>query len=165
MVVDCDPNSAFFGFMGIAIAVVFCNLGGAYGTAKSSMGIFSMGVMRPDLAVRSIIPLVMAGILGIYGLILGFMINQGMSDPASYSAFTGYAHLSAGMTVGLSSLAAGLSIGIAGDASVRANAQQPRLYVTLVLVQIFSEAIALYGVIVGMVVSLQRGTNLCTPYA
>ena len=28
-----------------------------------------MGVMRPDLIMRSIIPVVMAGVLGIYGLI------------------------------------------------------------------------------------------------
>ena len=35
----------------------------------------------------------------------------------------------AGLTVGMSSLAAGLAIGIVGDAGVRANAQQPRLFV------------------------------------
>ena len=34
-----------------------------------------------------------------------------------------------GLTVGMSSLAAGLAIGIVGDAGVRANAQQPRLFV------------------------------------
>ena len=31
--------------------------------------------------------------------------------------------------MGMSSLAAGLAIGIVGDAGVRANAQQPRLFV------------------------------------
>ena len=36
-----------------------------------------------------------------------------------------------GLTVGMSSLAAGLAIGIVGDAGVRANAQQPRLFVPL----------------------------------
>ena len=35
-----------------------------------------------------------------------------------------FAHLGAGLTVGMSSLAAGLAIGIVGDAGVRANAQQ-----------------------------------------
>lgn len=35
-----------------------------------------MGVMRPDLVMRNVIPVVMAGVLGIYGLIIGIIINQ-----------------------------------------------------------------------------------------
>merc|ERR1739849_35000 len=103
----CDPSSAFFGFMGVTSAIVFANLGAAYGTAKSGVGISSMGVMRPDMVMRSIIPVVMAGVLGIYGLITAVIINGKIHAP-SYSAYAGYAHLSAGLTVGLSSLAAGL---------------------------------------------------------
>merc|ERR1712070_1368800 len=104
----CDPSSVFFGFMGITSAVVFANLGAAYGTAKSGVGISSMGVMRPDMIMRSIIPVVMAGVLGIYGLITAVIINGKMMDnPGAYSAFLGYAHLGAGLTVGMSSLAAG----------------------------------------------------------
>ena len=47
--------------------ILFINLdfGAAYGTAKSGVGICSMGVMRPDLIMKSIIPVVMAGVLGI----------------------------------------------------------------------------------------------------
>ncbi|CAE8605482.1 unnamed protein product [Polarella glacialis] len=55
--------------MGVTSAIVFANMGAAYGTAKSGVGISSMGVMRPDMVMRSIIPVVMAGVLGIYGLI------------------------------------------------------------------------------------------------
>ncbi|KAF4700723.1 V-type proton ATPase 16 kDa proteolipid subunit, partial [Perkinsus olseni] len=111
----CEPSSAFFGFMGITAAISFANLGAAYGTAKSGVGICSMGVMRPDLVMRSIIPVVMAGVLGIYGLITSVIINGKMDTPATYSQYSGYAHLGAGLTVGLSSLAAGLAIGIVGD--------------------------------------------------
>merc|ERR1712232_415363 len=109
--------------------------------------------MRPDMVMRSIIPVVMAGVLGIYGLITAVIINGKMTDPATYSAYSGYAHLGAGLTVGMSSLAAGLAIGIAGDAGVRANAQQPRLFVGLILILIFAEALGLYGLIVGLVVA------------
>lgn len=76
-----DPNPAdlgpptFFGYMGIACALVFANLGAAYGTAKSGVGISSMGVLKPDLIIRAIIPVVMAGILGIYGLIVAVILN------------------------------------------------------------------------------------------
>merc|ERR1711879_484301 len=100
---SCDPSSAFFGFMGVTSSIVFANLGAAYGTAKSGVGISSMGVMRPDMIMRSIIPVVMAGVLGIYGLITAVIINGKMDSPSTYSAFSGYAHLAAGLTVGMSS--------------------------------------------------------------
>ena len=66
----------FFGFMGVACALVFANLGAAYGTAKSGVGIASMGVLKPDLIIKSVIPVVMAGILGIYGLIVSVILIQ-----------------------------------------------------------------------------------------
>ena len=39
------------------------------------------------------------------------------------------------------------------DAGVRANAQQPRLFVGMILILIFAEALGLYGLIVGLVVA------------
>ena len=50
------------------------DLGAAYGTAKSGVGISSMGIMHPERVMRNIIPVVMAGILGIYGLIVGAIL-------------------------------------------------------------------------------------------
>ena len=61
--------------------------------------------------------------------------------------------LAAGLSVGLSGLGAGMAIGIVGDAGVRAAAQQPRLYVGMVLILIFSEALGLYGLIVAIILS------------
>ena len=41
-----------------------------------------MGVMRPELVMKSIIPVVMAGVLGIYGLIIAVIISTGSELPA-----------------------------------------------------------------------------------
>merc|ERR1712186_85915 len=95
-------------------------------------------------------------------------IINGKMESKTYSAYSGYAHLSAGLTVGMSSLAAGLAIGIVGDAGVRANAQQPRLFVGIILILIFAEALGLYGLIVGLVVAStadSKGEKLCDDYA
>ena len=70
-----------------------------------------------------------------------------------YTLFQGYAHLASGLTCGLSGLAAGMAIGIVGDAGVRANAQQPKLFTGMLLIFIFAEALALYGLIVGIILS------------
>lgn len=56
-------------------ALVFGNMGAAYGTAKSGVGICSVAVLKPELIIKSIIPVVMAGILGIYGLIISVIIS------------------------------------------------------------------------------------------
>lgn len=39
--------------MGCTSAIVFTCLGASYGTAKSGVGIAAMGVLRPDLIVKS----------------------------------------------------------------------------------------------------------------
>ena len=39
--------------MGCTSAIVFTCFGAAYGTAKSGVGICAMGVLRPDLIVKS----------------------------------------------------------------------------------------------------------------
>jgi ATP synthase proteolipid subunit len=64
-------------------------MGAAYGTAKSGVGIASMGVMRPELVMKSIVPVVMAGVLGIYGLIIAVIISTGGKDPWYLSLASG----------------------------------------------------------------------------
>jgi V-type H+-transporting ATPase proteolipid subunit len=51
-------------------------LGAAYGSAKAGVGICSMGVLKPELIMKSVVPVVMAGILGIYGMIVAVIIYQ-----------------------------------------------------------------------------------------
>jgi len=141
----------FFGVMGAASAMVFSALGAAYGTAKSGTGIAAMSVMRPELIMKSIIPVVMAGIIAIYGLVVSVLIAGSLQSPQDgYSAFQGFLHLGAGLAVGLSGLAAGFAIGIVGDAGVRGTAQQPRLFVGMILILIFAEVLGLYGLIVAI---------------
>merc|ERR1711990_431212 len=164
---DFVNQYTFFGFMGLASALVFANLGASYGTAKSGVGICSIGVLRPDLVFKSLIPGIMAGILGIYGLIVA-VIYQGKIQETTvcsitgteqtcqmepkYGPFLGYKHLAGGLCCGLSALGAGLCIGIVGDAGVRANAQKD-IYVGMILILIFAEALGLYGLIVAIILS------------
>jgi V-type H+-transporting ATPase 16kDa proteolipid subunit len=54
------------------------------------------------------------------------------------------------LSVGFAGLAAGFCIGVIGDAGVRGTAQQPRLFVGMILMLIFSEVLGLYGLIVAI---------------
>ncbi|CAH1776354.1 unnamed protein product [Owenia fusiformis] len=142
----------FFGVMGATAAMVFSSLGAAYGTAKSGTGIAAMAVMRPELIMKSVIPVVMAGIIAIYGLVVAALIANEIK-PDSYTLFKSFVHLGAGLSVGLSGLAAGFAIGIVGDSGVRGTAQQPRLFVGMILILIFAEVLGLYGLIVALILS------------
>lgn len=82
----------------------------------------------------------MAGIIGIYGLVVSVLISDGLKQ-ADYALFTGFIQLGAGLAVGLAGMAAGFAIGIVGDAGVRGTAQQPRLFVGMILILIFAEVL------------------------
>jgi len=147
---------SFFSSMGAASAIVFSAFGAAYGTAKSGTGIAAMAIMKPDMIMKSVVPVVMAGILGIYGVVVAVLISQSAATNLKSTSRiegirVGFMHFGAGLAVGLSGLAAGFTIGIVGDAGVRGTAQQPKLYVGMILILIFAEVLGLYGLITALV--------------
>jgi V-type H+-transporting ATPase proteolipid subunit len=114
-------------------------LGAAYGIAKSGIGISSVGVLRPDLIIRSLMPPILSGILAIYGLVVSVVISSSLLEKSALH--TNFMFLAAGLSVGLSCLAAGFCIGIVGDAGVRATGQQPRMFVGMMMMLIFAEVL------------------------
>lgn len=191
---SCPSWAPAFGYMGAASCMILASWGSAWGTWRAGLGVCSMGIDHPAGVIKNIVPIVMAGVLGIYGLIVSVIITQAVVPPSNngmanqYSAYNGYTHLAAGLSCGLSCLAAGGTIGILGDAGVRAfgikasngrkwfwdgsegagdgegiggddfNRQAPaeaanKLYVGMLIMLIFSEALALYGLIVALILS------------
>ena len=100
--------------------------------------------------MKNCVPTVMAGIIAIYGLVVSVLISSELSSSKPMPLAAGMIHLGAGLAVGLSGLAAGFSIGVVGDAGVRASAQQPKLFVGMMLILIFAEVLGLYGLIVAL---------------
>ncbi|KAH8283538.1 hypothetical protein KR018_005041 [Drosophila ironensis] len=144
------PYGPFYGAMGVAFAMTFTSIGAAYGTAVSGAGIANTAVMRPELVMKSIIPVVMAGIVAIYGLVVSVLLSGDLDKSTNYSLRKGYVHLAAGLAVGFSGLAAGYAVGEVGDVGVRHIALQPRLFIGMILILIFAEVLGLYGLIVGI---------------
>ncbi|RKF74752.1 V-type proton ATPase 16 kDa proteolipid subunit 2 [Golovinomyces cichoracearum] len=153
--INYTPKFApFFGMAGIAFAMTFGCVGAAFGTAKSGIGISGVGTFRPDLIMKSLIPVVMSGIIAVYSLVVAVLIAGDMGPPPgrNYSLFknvlrlsSGFMHLACGLSVGLTGLAAGYAIGIVGDMGVRSYMLQSRIFVGMVLILIFGEVLGLYG--------------------
>mmetsp|Transcript_10033 Transcript_10033/g.12760 ORF Transcript_10033/g.12760 Transcript_10033/m.12760 type:complete len:189 (-) Transcript_10033:365-931(-) len=178
----CPTWAPAFGYMGAAACIILANFGSAWGTWRAGMGVCKMGIDYPSGVIKNIVPIVMAGVLGIYGLIVAVILTQAITTPTAegktqYSVFNGYCHLAAGLCCGISCLAAGGTIGIIGEVGVvsfgmkasggkrawstgegtdgrdggdvaggndRVNAEDAnKLYVGLLIMLIFSEALAL----------------------
>ncbi|KIX00914.1 V-type ATPase, C subunit [Rhinocladiella mackenziei CBS 650.93] len=167
----CPVYSPFFGAMGCMASIALTSFGASYGTAKSGVGVMAAGILRPDhvellndfltdedlYVYTGLMPILMAGIVAIYGLVISILISYGISTRPTHLV-TSFTQLGAGLAVGLAGLASGFSIGIVGDAGVRATAQQPRLFVAMMLILIFAEVLGLYGMIVAMLL-LARGSG------
>ncbi|AMD21410.1 HER131Wp [Eremothecium sinecaudum] len=155
-----SPSFApFFGFAGCASAIVLSALGAAIGTVKSGIGIAGIATFKPDLIMKSLIPVVMSGILAVYGLVVAVLVAGGLSPTADYTLFNGFLHLASGLCVGFSCLSSGYAIGIVGDVGVRKFMHQPRLFVGIVLILIFAEVLGLYGMIIALILNTRGSGN------
>src|SRR5579859_1615203 len=74
-------------FLGKSTVLIYLGFGAAYGTAKSGVGICSMGVLRPDLIIKNVVPVIMAGIIGIYGLVVAVLVSDGRNFPLHHMPY------------------------------------------------------------------------------
>lgn len=145
----------FWAWGGCALAMTFSALGTAYGTAKSGMGIASLAVTRPHLAFKSIIPIIMAGILAIYGLIISALFSQKVVKPGvDQTAYAPFMFFGAGLLCGISNVAAGYAIGVVGETGVKFYAINENIFVAMILILIFSEVLGLFGMITAIIMSI-----------
>ena len=71
---NCPTWAPFCGYLGAAICVILANWGAAVGTYKSGMGLCRLGVVHPNGIIKNLIAIIMAGVLGIFGLIVSIII-------------------------------------------------------------------------------------------
>lgn len=152
----CPNYAPLIGALGAASCIALTALGSAYGTFKAGAAVCAVGVTHPELIMRAILPIIMAGVVGLFGLIVTAIMSGGFVHP--YPLYAGALHLAGGLCAGFGGLAAGIALGVVGDAGVRGVAQQPRLYVGMMLILIFAEVLSLYGMIVGIMLVF-KGTN------
>ncbi|PSK35152.1 V-type proton ATPase proteolipid subunit 2 [Candidozyma pseudohaemuli] len=151
---ELAPNFApFFGFAGCAASMIFSCVGAAFGSAKSGIGIAGIGTFKPELIMKSLIPVILSGILSVYGLVVSVLIAGDLNPQDEYTLFNGFMHFACGLSVGLACMALGYAIGIVGDEGVRQLMHQPRLFVGIVLILIFAEVLGLYGLIIALILN------------
>jgi V-type H+-transporting ATPase proteolipid subunit len=137
-----------FGALGAASAIIFTSVGAAIGSAKTGSAIASIAPKRMDLVFKSMIPVVMSGVLPIYGIMMAVVIVNNLSP--TMLLYRSLLSLSGGLAVGLTAIASGVAIGVVADSGIKAAAEQSKSFCSMVLTLIFCEALGLYGLVVAL---------------
>merc|ERR1719238_1404282 len=156
-----DSTAIFYGLMGAGSALIFSCAGAAFGSAKSqqqckiapakmSDGYTATETNNPPPTItgKTLIPVIIAGVLAIYGLIYSVIVLSSVSDP-SYTLSQGYAQF----VGGLCCLGSGIAVGVVGKIGIHGMAQNTSSFTMMVLNLIYCEALGLYGLIFGLIAS------------
>ena len=117
--------------IGLILGFLFTMMGSSFATIRS--------VKYIDMTIKNFIPIIMAGILAIYGFIIILLCTQKLVDNESNRI------LSAGLITGICNLFSGLTMGYICDRSEFYN-------IGLFIALVFAESFALYGLVTSLVI-------------
>jgi V-type H+-transporting ATPase proteolipid subunit len=151
--------------LGAVLSLFLASTGAALGTVPA--GTFAL---RSNAGFRSFYPIMIAGVLAIYGTILAVILSNKINDDLDTTA--GYKNFTAGLATGLACFASGNGLGgfiitnlegnevtpTEGQQSLLAGSQRrvsspPVPTIKFLMVLVFLEAIGLYGLIVGLLLA------------
>ena len=96
------------------------------------------------------IPIIIAGVLSIYGLIYSVIVLQAVTAE-DYSASRGYAQFVGGVTLGICCLASGIAVGAVGKKALTTISESRSSVMQMALNLVYCEALGLYGLIFGLI--------------
>jgi V-type H+-transporting ATPase 21kDa proteolipid subunit len=117
------------------------------------------GVKAPRIRTKNLISIIFCEVVAIYGVIMSIVFSSKLNPVpeeqlrTGSNYYTGYALFWSGLTVGMCNLICGVSVGINGSSAALADAADATLFVKVLVIEIFSSVLGLFGLIIGLLVS------------
>ncbi|CEQ43058.1 SPOSA6832_04953 [Sporobolomyces salmonicolor] len=135
---------------GVGLNIGLSVAGAGWGIWITGASILGGSVRTPRIRTKNLISGVITAIV--------FSSKLGASPTLEtlYTArnyYTGFSLFWGGLTTGMCNLLCGVAVGISGSNAALADAADPQLFVKILVIEVFSSILGLFGLIVGLLVS------------
>lgn len=146
--------------IGIASCCGLSIAGAAFGMYISGSTLMGAALRKPDMKTRHLITILFCEAVAIYGIVFSIILSVSFNgnllakqetNNSLENYHAGYGIFWSGVTVGIVNLVGGICVGTIGSTATVIDAQNPALFVRLIVLEVLASAIGLFGLISGFI--------------